>query len=152
MTDDETRLPRRLPRRRPRLRPRPAPAAPSALPEDEFARLTDEIIAALKTVYDPEIPSDIYELGLIYKIDIADDRARGDRDDAHHAQLSLGAGTADHGGKRGGERPRRRRGQGQYRVGSALGPEPDVGRSPRRPQYVVRREARPRDRDQPLCR
>jgi FeS assembly SUF system protein len=44
------------------------------LGEAELARLTDEIIAALKTVYDPEIPSDIYELGLIYKIDIADDR------------------------------------------------------------------------------
>ena len=57
----------------------PAPgadaAAPSALPQDELARLTDDIIAALKTVYDPEIPSDIYELGLVYKIDIADDRA-----------------------------------------------------------------------------
>jgi FeS assembly SUF system protein len=56
-----------------------APAAPagaaSALPQDEIARLTDDIIAALKTVYDPEIPADIYELGLIYKIDIADDRA-----------------------------------------------------------------------------
>jgi FeS assembly SUF system protein len=44
------------------------------LDEGELARLTDEIIAALKTVYDPEIPSDIYELGLIYRIDIADDR------------------------------------------------------------------------------
>src|SRR5262245_58260284 len=52
-----------------------APAAPAALPEGELARLTDDIIAALKTVYDPEIPSDIYELGLIYKIDVADDRA-----------------------------------------------------------------------------
>jgi FeS assembly SUF system protein len=52
-----------------------APSAPSALPEGEMARLTDDIIAALKTVYDPEIPSDIYELGLIYKIDVADDRA-----------------------------------------------------------------------------
>ena len=51
------------------------PPRPSALPEGEIARLTDDIIAALKTVYDPEIPSDIYELGLIYKIDIADDRA-----------------------------------------------------------------------------
>ena len=50
-------------------------AKPSALPQDEIARMTDDIIAALKTVYDPEIPSDIYELGLIYKIDIADDRA-----------------------------------------------------------------------------
>ncbi|MGL4727249.1 MAG: SUF system Fe-S cluster assembly protein [Bosea sp. (in: a-proteobacteria)] len=36
--------------------------------------MTDDIIAALKTVYDPEIPSDIYELGLIYRVDIADDR------------------------------------------------------------------------------
>ena len=53
----------------------PAAAASSALPEGELARLTDDVIAALKTVYDPEIPSDIYELGLIYKIDIADDRA-----------------------------------------------------------------------------
>ncbi len=52
----------------------PAPAA-SALPQEEVARLTDEIVNALKTVYDPEIPADIYELGLIYKIDIADDRA-----------------------------------------------------------------------------
>ena len=50
-------------------------AAPSALPEGELARLTDDVIAALKTVYDPEIPSDVYELGLVYKIDIADDRA-----------------------------------------------------------------------------
>src|SRR6266545_6631710 len=48
---------------------------PSALPQEELSRLTDDIIAALKTVYDPEIPSDIYELGLIYKIEIADDRA-----------------------------------------------------------------------------
>jgi FeS assembly SUF system protein len=45
------------------------------LPQEELARLTDEIIGALKTVYDPEIPADIYELGLIYKIDIEDDRS-----------------------------------------------------------------------------
>jgi FeS assembly SUF system protein len=50
------------------------PASEPALPADEVARMTDEIIAALKTVYDPEIPADIYELGLIYKVDIADDR------------------------------------------------------------------------------
>lgn len=47
----------------------------SAIPQDELARLTDDIITALKTVYDPEIPSDIYELGLIYRIDIEDDRS-----------------------------------------------------------------------------
>ena len=42
---------------------------------EELAKLTDDIVGALKTVYDPEIPADIYELGLIYKIDIADDRS-----------------------------------------------------------------------------
>jgi FeS assembly SUF system protein len=47
---------------------------PSAIPADELARLTDDIVGALKTVYDPEIPVDIYELGLIYKVDIDDDR------------------------------------------------------------------------------
>ena len=35
----------------------------------------DQIIDALKTIYDPEIPADIYELGLIYDIDISDDGA-----------------------------------------------------------------------------
>jgi len=54
---------------------KPAAEKPSSLPQGELARLTDDVIAALKTVYDPEIPSDIYELGLIYKIDIGDDRS-----------------------------------------------------------------------------
>ena len=49
--------------------------APSAtIPPDELERLTDDIVAALKTVYDPEIPSDIYELGLIYRVEIDDNR------------------------------------------------------------------------------
>src|ERR1700709_2194386 len=47
----------------------------TSLPEAEIARMTDDIIAAIKTVYDPEIPADIYELGLIYKVDIEDDRS-----------------------------------------------------------------------------
>lgn len=51
-----------------------APAVASAIPQAELDRLTDGIVAALKAVYDPEIPVDIYELGLIYKVDIDDDR------------------------------------------------------------------------------
>jgi metal-sulfur cluster biosynthetic enzyme len=47
----------------------------SALPPEETERLSAEIVAALKTVFDPEIPADIYELGLIYKVDLKDDRA-----------------------------------------------------------------------------
>jgi FeS assembly SUF system protein len=54
--------------------PAEANGGTAALPADEIARMTDEIVTALKTVYDPEIPADIYELGLIYKVDIADDR------------------------------------------------------------------------------
>ncbi len=46
----------------------------SAIPQAELNRITDDLIAAFKTVYDPEIPVDIYELGLIYKVDIDDDR------------------------------------------------------------------------------
>ena len=46
--------------------------APSCDPE-ALERLSADIIKALKTVYDPEIPADIYELGLIYRIDISDD-------------------------------------------------------------------------------
>ncbi len=51
-----------------------ATPAAAALDPEETARLTDEIVAALKSVYDPEIPADVYELGLIYRIDIGDDR------------------------------------------------------------------------------
>ncbi|OQM76688.1 SUF system Fe-S cluster assembly protein [Manganibacter manganicus] len=50
-------------------------AAATSIHPDELARLTDDIVSALKTVYDPEIPADIYELGLVYKIDIEDDRS-----------------------------------------------------------------------------
>ncbi|MCS6758624.1 MAG: SUF system Fe-S cluster assembly protein [Candidatus Devosia euplotis] len=61
----------------------PAPALPvpgiqptigGDLPEAEVERITSDLIGVLKTVYDPEIPVDIYELGLIYKVDMDDDR------------------------------------------------------------------------------
>jgi FeS assembly SUF system protein len=53
---------------------KPAIETASSIASDELQRLTDDIVAALKTVYDPEIPADIYELGLIYAIDIDDSR------------------------------------------------------------------------------
>lgn len=45
----------------------------SSLSQEELERLTHDMVAAIKTVYDPEIPVDVYELGLIYRIDVDDD-------------------------------------------------------------------------------
>ncbi len=47
---------------------------PPPLSETELAVLTDKLIDRLKSVFDPEIPVDIYELGLIYKVDVSDDK------------------------------------------------------------------------------
>lgn len=52
-----------------------SPAATSAIPKAELDALTDKLVARLKTVFDPEIPVDIYELGLIYRVDVSDERA-----------------------------------------------------------------------------
>lgn len=46
----------------------------SAIPPEELADFTQKLVTALKSVYDPEIPVDIYELGLIYKVDVADNK------------------------------------------------------------------------------
>ena len=54
--------------------PAEADAKSSAIPQDELDTITDSLIQELKKVHDPEIPVDIYELGLIYKVDINDDR------------------------------------------------------------------------------
>jgi FeS assembly SUF system protein len=49
-------------------------AATTPLSQEELNKLTDQLIERLKSVYDPEIPVDIYELGLIYKVDVSDDK------------------------------------------------------------------------------
>jgi FeS assembly SUF system protein len=53
---------------------RPDLATSGGIPPEEFDRMSEDITAALKTVYDPEIPADIYELGLIYRVDVSDAR------------------------------------------------------------------------------
>lgn len=52
----------------------------SALPQAELDRITDDLVTQFKTVFDPEIPVDIYELGLIYKVDINDE---------HHVDVEM---------------------------------------------------------------
>ncbi len=74
MTEDVTKDDVKAAANAPDSAPGAAPVPAAALTQDDISRLTDDIVASLKTVYDPEIPADIYELGLIYKIDIADDR------------------------------------------------------------------------------
>jgi FeS assembly SUF system protein len=52
----------------------PLPVGGAPLSQAELDVLTDKLIEKLKTVFDPEIPVDIYELGLIYKVDVSDDK------------------------------------------------------------------------------
>ena len=99
--------------------------------------MTDDIVAALKTVYDPEIPADIYELGLIYKVDIEDDRSvkvdmtltTPNCPSAAELPLMVENAVASVPGVSGAKV--------QHRLGSAVGPEPDVGRGATRAQHVV---------------
>jgi len=56
------------------LNPDENTASATALSQAELDAITDQLIEKLKTVYDPEIPVDIYELGLIYKVDVSDDK------------------------------------------------------------------------------
>lgn len=50
------------------------PTSTTPLSQGELDALTDQLIEKLKTVFDPEIPVDIYELGLIYKVDVSDEK------------------------------------------------------------------------------
>ena len=85
----------------------------SSLPKEEVDRLTDDIVAALKSVYDPEIPADIYELGLIYRVDIAENREVV-------IDMTLTAPACPVAGDR------------QHGLRPAMGSEPHVGRGARR--------------------
>ena len=111
----------------------------SALPPEETERLSGEIVAALKTVFDPEIPADIYELGLIYKVDIKDDRGVDVMMTLTTPNCPAAGELPPDGGERGRQRSRRRRRQCQSGLGSGMDAGPDERRGAPRPQYVVRR-------------
>ena len=100
---------------------------PPTIPADEMARLTDEIVAALKTVYDPEIPADLYELGLIYKVNnrmVTIDMTLTTPNCPSAAEMPSQVENAV-------------AGVSGVRLGSAVGPRPHVGRGPHGAQYVV---------------
>ncbi len=111
----------------------------SALPPEETERLGGEIVAALKTVFDPEIPADIYELGLIYKVDIKDDRGVDVEMTLTTPNCPAAGELPTDGRERRRQRSRRRRGQCQPGLGTGLDAGPHDRRGAPRPQYVVMR-------------
>ncbi len=70
--------------------PQVAPSA--AIPPEELDRLTGDIVAALKTVYDPEIPVNIVELGLVYQLQAAPLPEGGHRVDIQMTVTAPGCG------------------------------------------------------------
>ena len=109
----------------------------SALPPEETERLSGDIVAALKTVFDPEIPADIYELGLIYKVELKDDRSVDLMMTLTTPNCPAAGELPTDGGERGGERARRWRRQRQPGVGSGVDAGPHVRRGASGAQYVV---------------
>ena len=111
--------------------------SPSQMAPEELQALTDPIVAALKTVYDPEIPADIYELGLIYNVDIDESRFVA-------IDMTLTAPACPVAGEMPcwvenavGRRAGRCWRQGEHGFRPAMGPEPHVRGSARRPRHVV---------------
>ena len=113
------------------------PEGETAPPRRRSART--RVIAVLKTVFDPEIPVDIYELGLIYAVEIADDGKV-------KVEMTLTTPSCPSAQElpsqveeavRAGARRHRRDGRGG--LGPALGPEPDERGRPPRPEHVLTR-------------
>src|SRR3978361_836215 len=107
--------------------------AVSAIPQGELDLLTDTLIEKLKTVFDPEIPVDIYELGLIYKVDVSDEKFVAiDMTLTAPGRLvaSLGPGRRAH-------HSRSHRPQGRPRLRPAVGPVADERRSQARIEHVL---------------
>ena len=110
-----------------------------AVTQDERARLTEETIAALKTVFDPEIPCDIYELGLIYCV-VIDDSRKVLIDMTLTAPGCPVAGDIVELGPECGRRSGRRVvGRGQHGLRSAVGSKPDVDRCADRARLLLMR-------------
>ena len=113
----------------------------------------DALIAAIGNVYDPEIPVNVYELGLIYTIDIGDDGRVKVEMTLDRAGLPQRAGTAGAGAGGCDVGPRRHRLRGRDGVGPAMGPEPHDRGSPVAAEYVLMSPYRSHlaPNDQPTC-
>ena len=115
----------------------PALKSPASMSAEDIATLTDGIIAALKTVYDPEIPADIYELGLIYNVDIDDERNVAIEMTLTAPGCPVAGEMPGLGGERGQHRGGREKRQGDDHLRSAMGPEPHVGRGASGARHVL---------------
>ena len=109
----------------------------SALPQAELDALTDQLVEKLKTVFDPEIPVDIYELGLIYKVDVSDDKDVVIDMTLTAPRLPGGRRNARMGARGGGLDPRGQVLHRQPGFRPPVGPLVDVRRGETRTQHVL---------------
>ena len=101
-----------------------AEITPDPVKMDEIA---PKVIEALKTVYDPEIPVNIFEMGLIYDVIVDASRPGRREDDADRAGVSCRAVVAGRSARQGAQRRGRDRRESRSRLGSALDEGPHVG-------------------------
>ncbi len=111
-------------------------------PPTDQEELKARVIEMLRTIYDPEIPVNIYDLGLIYELDVQAYRRGACPHDTDRPQLSGGGEFSGYGADQAVAGGRRQRCDGGTGVGAALGSREHVGGCTLAARYVVKKRGR----------